>query len=497
MRPSQIPSGHVDVLIVGAGISGIGMAAYMRTLSPDRNFAIVERRARMGGTWDLFRYPGVRSDSDMYTLGYSFEPWTDPDAIAGGERILAYLDRVADKYRIRERIRLETKVVMANFISEEARWHVTLEDKAGRHEMTANFLYLGAGYYDYDTPYDAAFPQIEKYRGTIVHPQFWPPELKWQDKRVVVIGSGATAVTLVPALAQSATHVTMLQRTPTWMGARPTRDRFARTLQKILPSRIAYRLIRTKNVLLQDFIFKHARRNPQRMGRYLSRETRKALGTHYSDRDWLPPYGPWQQRLCLVPDGDLFAEITAGRASVITAEIERFDETGIVLESGEHLDADIVVTATGLKLAIAGHIAVSVDGRRIQWRKHFYYRSCMFSNVPNLAVVFGYLNASWTLRAESTARYVCEVLNHMRTTGTDMATPVLPHDHALQEADVYEFSSGYIQRARPLMPKSADRLPWRLNQDYRQDRRDFRTRPVNDGTLEFARAHLADRSEFA
>lgn len=485
MNGTSSDSDHVDVLIVGAGISGIGMAAHMGMLCPGHSYAIVERRERLGGTWDLFRYPGIRSDSDMFTLGFDFAVWDQPEAIASGDAILGYLDRVADRHGIRPHIRFGTRVIRADFRSAEGKWHIELEDGAGRRSMTAGFLYLASGYYDYDEPHDPGFTGMERFGGTIAHPQFWPEGLDHAGKRVVVIGSGATAVTLVPAMAETAANVTMLQRTPTWMGAMPARDRFANLLRRILPERLAYRLIRKRNILLHEYIFKRSRRNPARMGRFLTRQARKALGDHYNQRDWLPPYGPWEQRLCLVPDGDLFQAVKAGRASIVTDKVDHLDETGIRLASGRHLDADIIVTATGLRLAIAGGIAVTLDGVRVNWRKHFYYRACMFSNVPNLAVVFGYLNASWTLRADATARYICGVLNLMRERNAAIVKPHLPEDHGLVEDDVYDFSSGYIQRARPLMPRSARGLPWRLNQDYRQDRRDFRDRPVDDGILRF------------
>lgn len=475
----------MDVLIVGAGISGIGMAAHMGMACPDRSYLIAERRARLGGTWDLFRYPGVRSDSDMYTLGFGFEPWQADTSIASGAAILSYLDQIAQKHEILSHINFETKVIAADFRSEEARWHVTLEGSSGRRQMTAAFLYLAAGYYDYDTPHDPQIEGTEHFAGPLVHPQFWPEKLDISGKKIVVVGSGATAVSLVPALAQGAAHVTMLQRTPTWMGAMPAREKLAVWLKKCLPITFASRIIRAKNVRLQEFIFKFSRRNPAKMGRFLTRQTRKALGSHYSDKNWLPPYGPWQQRLCLVPDGDLFDAIKQGKVALVTDQIAHCDQSGIALASGRHLPADIIVTATGLKLTIAGGVAVSVDGVRVKWRKHFYYRSAMFSNVPNLGVVFGYLNASWTLRADLTAAYICQVLGRMSETGCEIVTPKLAENHGLEEADVYEFSSGYIQRARALMPKSAKYLPWRLNQDYREDCRDFRRNPVNDGHLVF------------
>lgn len=480
---------HSDVLIVGAGISGICMAAYMNMLCPGRSYTIVERRERLGGTWDLFRYPGIRSDSDMHTLGFSFAPWPEKESIAAGGAIRHYLEDVASDHGILPHIRFQTRMVAADFRQAEGRWHVSLEDGSGTTStVTATLLYLAAGYYDYDAPYDPPILGREDFGGTIVHPQFWPEGLDHAGKRVVVIGSGATAVTLVPALAPTARHVTMLQRTPTWMGARPSRDRLGAALRTILPRKAAARIIRRWNVLTQHLLYRHARKHPGKMARILSRRTERALGPHYNDKHWLPPYGPWEQRLCLVPDGDLFESIKQGRASVLTGRIDRLDQTGIRLQSGEHLDADIIVTATGLNLAIAGNIRATLDGRRVRWRDHFYYRSCMFSNVPNLAVVFGYLNASWTLRAEATARYICGVLNHMAETGTDIAAPRLEAGHLLEQDTQFAFSSGYLQRALPLMPKSAEALPWRLNQDYREDCRDFRQNPVNDGMLTFEQA---------
>ena len=484
---STLPS-DVDVLIVGAGISGISMAAHMTMLCPGRSFALVERRERLGGTWDLFRYPGIRSDSDMHSFGFRFEPWIHEQSIADGKNILEYLDRVVDKYRVRQHIRFGEKVLSADWRAAEARWHVELEDEAGaRRTLTAGFLYLGSGYYDYDAPHDPEFPGREDFEGRIVHPQFWPDDLDYAGKRVVVIGSGATAVTILPAMAGTAAHVTMLQRTPTWMGARPAKDAIANFLRKVLPEKLAYRITRFKNIRLHSFVFKRARSKPEKVASFLTRAAKKALGPAWREADFTPPYNPWEQRLCLVPDGDLFAVVREGRASVVTGEIERFDAGGIRLKSGKHLDADIIVTATGLRLALGGKVAVSLDGKPVEWTQHWFYRGCMFSNVPNFAVVFGYLNASWTLRADNTANYVCDVLNRMAALGAEVAFPKLADDRTLVEDDVIAFSSGYLQRARHLFPKSADRLPWRLNQDYLADCRDFRERPVDDGVLAFER----------
>ncbi|MBD3747519.1 MAG: NAD(P)/FAD-dependent oxidoreductase [Sphingopyxis terrae] len=478
-----------DVLIVGAGLSGIGMAAHLQMHSPDRSFALVERRANLGGTWDLFRYPGIRSDSDMHTLGFVFEPWRHEKSIADGPSILEYLNRIVDERGIREHIRFNNKVVGADWDSAAARWTVTMEDDKGAvSTTTARWLYLGSGYYDYDEPFDANFTGREDFAGQIIHPQFWPKDFDYSGKKVVVIGSGATAVTIVPSMADKAAHVTMLQRTPTWYAIRPAKDGFANFLRKILPEKTAYRLTRFKNIRLQDIVFRRAREKPEKVADFLTKKLKQALGDRYDPVAFTPPYNPWDQRLCLVPDADFFEAMKAGKASVVTDHIERFDKTGIQLESGQHLDADVIITATGLKLAVAGKIPVRVDGEPVAWNEHFYYKACMFSNVPNFSVVFGYLNASWTLRADIVSEYVCRVLNHMRDTGTTVATPLLADPTSLTEENIFDFSSGYIQRALHIMPKNADKLPWRLSQNYVQDRIDMRTGPVDDGVLKFGKA---------
>ncbi|MBB4613096.1 flavin-containing monooxygenase [Novosphingobium taihuense] len=476
----------VDVLIVGAGISGIGMAAHMKMLCPDRSFAIIERRAQVGGTWDLFRYPGVRSDSDMHTLGFIFEPWKHEKSIADGPAILDYLNRIVDERDIRRHIRFDSKVVSADFDSETAHWVITLEGSDGqRSRVTAGWIYLGSGYYDYDKPYEAQLEGREDFKGEIIHPQFWPENLDYTGKRVVVIGSGATAVTIVPSMAAKAAHVTMLQRTPTWYGIRPARDALANFLRKILPEELAYRITRWKNVRLQNLVFKRARTKPEQVKQFLTKRIKAALGDKYDEKAFTPPYDPWDQRLCLVPDADLFEAIKVGKASVVTDHIDRFDATGIKLKSGKHLDADVIVTATGLKMVMAGKIAISVDGVPVDFADRYYYKGVMFSNVPNLAAVFGYLNASWTLRADINARYICDVLNAMKARGVEVAVPSLAPNHHLDEDNIYDFSSGYIERARHLLPKSASDMRWRLNQDYVRDVAWMRQDPIEDGVLQF------------
>ncbi len=479
-----------DVLIVGAGISGIGMAAHMKMKAPGHTFAIVERRENLGGTWDLFRYPGIRSDSDMHTLGFDFEPWRHEKSIADAPSILEYLNRIVDERGIREKIRFGQKVISADFREDEARWHVELEQADGsRTRLTANFLYLGSGYYDYDEPYDPGF-QLGEFAGQVLHPQFWPEDLDYTGKKVVVIGSGATAVTIVPSMADKAEHVTMLQRTPTWMAMRPAKDGLANAIRKVLPEKLAYRITRFKNIWMQDFTFKIARNKPQKVKDNLHKAIEKALGPDYDKAAFTPPYDPWDQRLCLVPDGDMFEAMKAGKASITTGHIEAFETNGIRLKSGEFVEADIIITATGLKMAVAGKIDVSVNGEMVDFAQRFYYKGCMFSNLPNLAVVFGYLNASWTLRADINSDYVCRVLNEMRAKDADLVNPVLTPEAeaAIIEDDIYDFSSGYIQRAKALQPKNGLHYPWRLNQEYVVDRKQMAKDPVDDGLLTFTRA---------
>lgn len=492
-RPASNRATDFDVLIVGAGISGIGMAAHMREKIPDHSFAIVERRENLGGTWDLFRYPGVRSDSDMHTLGFEFEPWKHEKSIADAPAILDYLDRIVDERDIRRHIRFGHKVISADWRGADARWQVTLETSDGERKLlTANWLYLGSGYYDYDEPYDPGF-DFGDFTGQVIHPQFWPEDLDYAGKNVVVIGSGATAVTIVPSMARRAAKVTMLQRTPTWMFSRPAKDGFANFLRKILPEKTAYRITRWKNIKLQDIGFKRARTKPQKVGEFLHKKIRKIMGEDFDLDPFTPPYNPWDQRLCLVPDDDLFEAIKGGKADVVTGRIKAFEKGGVRLEDGSFLPADIVVTATGLKLAVAGKIALTVEGEPVDLAQRFYYKGCMFSNLPNLAVVFGYLNASWTLRADINSDYVCRVLAEMKASGSDIAVPVLSDSHDLEEDDIFDFSSGYIQRAKHIMPKNAVNYPWRLNQEYVIDRKRMRADPVDDGILSLRRRDLNAR----
>jgi cation diffusion facilitator CzcD-associated flavoprotein CzcO len=480
----------LDVIIVGAGISGIGLAVHLARDCPDKRIAILDRREQLGGTWDLFRYPGIRSDSDMFTLGYAFAPWLHERAIAEGATILDYLGEIVDQYQLRDRMQFGRKVVSADWNSKAGLWTVTTENADGTHQRLAGrFLFLGSGYYDYDDPYDAGFAGRDAFKGQIVHPQFWPQGLDYEGKKVVVIGSGATAVTVVPAMANSgAGHVTMLQRTPTWMISRPARDGINAVLRKILPEKLAYKLTRAKNVVLGDIFFKRARKHPEKVADFLTGELKGLLGDRYNATDFQPPYNPWDQRLCLVPDADLFEAMKAGTVSVVTDHIDRFDAKGIKLKSGRHLDADIIVTATGLRMAFGGKIAISLNGQPVDISKQYFYRSCMFSNMPNFAGIFGYVNAGWTLRVDLVGEYLTRMIRQMDAYGAVVATPVLPAGSEPEEDDIFDFSSGYVIRGKHLMPRNAASLPWRISQDYRKDRIDMRQAPIDDGVLQFTRA---------
>ncbi|MET3389379.1 cation diffusion facilitator CzcD-associated flavoprotein CzcO [Variovorax sp. 1140] len=479
---------HLDVLVVGAGLSGIGAGYHLQAKCPGRSYAILEGRERSGGTWDLFRYPGVRSDSDMYTLGYSFRPWTQEKSIADGLSILGYLRETARQYGIDRKIRFSHRVVRASWSTPDACWSVDVERGPERTplRMRCNFLFLCSGYYRYEAGYTPGFAGIGDYTGRIVHPQHWPEDLDCSGKRVVVIGSGATAMTLVPALAKTASHVVLLQRSPTYVVARPARDPIAHRLRRFLPSGIAYGLTRWKNVLLSMYFFRLARRRPERVKRLILGGVRQALGPGYDvATHFTPRYNPWDQRLCLVPDGDLFAAIRAGRASMVTDHVDTFTPGGIRLKSGRELQADVIVTATGLELQVLGGVQLEVDGRSVDPAATFNYKGMMYSDVPNLASSFGYTNASWTLKSDLTCAYVCRVLNHMEKHGWRQCTP-RNTDPSLEPEPWLDFSSGYVQRAVDRFPKQGSRAPWRVYQNYARDLVSLRFGSVDDGVMEFA-----------
>ena len=475
---------HFDVIIVGAGLSGIGGACQLRIACPDKSFVILEGREAMGGTWDLFRYPGVRSDSDMYTLGYRFRPWRDAKAIADAPAILNYIHDTAREFDVEKEIRYGHRVKQASWSSDAAKWTVQAETDNGVRTFTCNFVYLGTGYYDYENGYTPAWEGVDKFRGKIVHPQKWPEDLDYGGKRVVVIGSGATAVTLVPSMAETAEHVTMLQRSPTYIVSMPSEDAIAKFFRRLFPESAAYALTRWKNVIRQMFFYILSRKRPQIMKRLINKGIRTELGEDYDIRHFTPPYNPWDQRLCLVPDSDLFRVIREGRASIVTDEIETFTETGVQLKSGEHLNADIIVTATGLVLKLMAGLQLIVDGDPVDLSKTIAYKGMMYSDVPNLASAFGYTNASWTLKCDLTAEYVCRLLKHMDRHGFAQCTPRLT-DPSVKPERVLDFTSGYVLRAIHTLPSQGSKMPWRLHQNYFKDLSMLRYGSVEDGTMEF------------
>ena len=478
---------HYDVVVVGAGLSGIGAACQLRRECPDRTFTLLESRARIGGTWDLFRYPGVRSDSDMHTLGYSFRPWTSDKAIADGPAILEYIQDTAREHGIEPHIRFHHRVVTADWSTSEARWTVNARHGDTDVVITCCYLYFCAGYYRYSAGHEPSFEGRTDFEGQVIHPQKWPEDLHYSGKRVVIIGSGATAVTLVPAMAEQAAHVTMLQRSPTYMISMPDKDAIGNGLRRILPEKVAYRIIRAKNTRLQELGYRLSRTRPAFMRKRLLDQVRKQLGPGYDmERHFTPTYGVWDQRLCLVPNGDLFTAIRSGGASVVTAHIDRFTATGIRLKSGEELPADIIITATGLHLVTIGQAQLTLDGRAIDFSKLWTYKGFAYSDVPNLGTAFGYINASWTLRADLVSGYVCRILNHMRATHTDQCTPRLrPTDRSMKPRPYIEdFSAGYLARILPELPRQGDGPPWVNTQSYRADKKLFAT-PVDDGVMQF------------
>ena len=479
---------HLDVLIVGAGLSGIGAGYHLQARCPGLTYAILEARDAIGGTWDLFRYPGVRSDSDMFTLGYAFRPWSEAKAIAEGPAILNYVRETARENGIDRHIRYKLRVRRASWSSSQARWLVEAErtDTGELVRLTCGFLLMCSGYYSYAEGHAPNFPGVERFKGQVVHPQFWPEDLDYAGKRVVVIGSGATAVTIVPEMAKTAAHVTMLQRSPTYIVSWPAEDRIANWLRKRLPAKLAYRITRLKNIALTLYLYRIARKKPEETKQRILGMARRALGPDYDvATHFTPRYNPWDQRLCLVPDSDLFKAIRAGRASVVTDQIETFTETGLRLQSGTELPADIVITATGLKLNLLGDLEFTVDGDRVNLAKALAYKGCMFSDVPNLASVFGYTNASWTLKADLTCEYVCRLLNHMARRGYAAATP--RRDPSVEEAPFLDFSSGYVQRALDMLPKQGSKKPWKVHQNYAKDAAMFRLGAIEDGVMQFTR----------
>lgn len=477
----------LDVLIVGAGISGISAACHLELQCPGKTYEIIEARSQLGGTWDLFKYPGVRSDSDMHTFGFKFKPWTNAKALADGPSILKYLQETVKEYQLTEHIRYSLRVVSAAWSSESNCWTVTSLNTAGEEvQHRARVLFMCSGYYDYERGYTPEIPGLADFAGQLVHPQHWPENLDYKGKQVVVIGSGATAMTLVPAMADSAAKVTMIQRSPTYVVSMPSKDRLANLMNTLLPVSWAYKFTRWRNILFQNYFYKRSRSKPEKVKAYILKLVRKELGADYDvDKHFTPSYMPWDERLCLVPDADLFNAINEHKAEVVTETITRITETGVQLHYGEVVPADILVTATGLNLKLLGGVQFSCDDEAVDLTQRFFYQGMMFSNIPNLLQTFGYTNASWTLRADLNSEFLCRALNHFDETKTSMFVPELEDDSMQAQPWMSEFQPGYMKRGEHLFPKLGDHSPWLNTQNYLLDRKLLNKGPLEDGVLKF------------
>jgi len=476
-------SEHVDVLVVGAGISGISAAHHLQTQCPEKSFLILEGRDSIGGTWDLFKYPGIRSDSDMYTLGFSFRPWRDPKAIADGPSIMSYLHGAVEDDGLYDKIRFGRKVVKARWSSQEAQWELTVLNTQNQQEetLTCGFVHMCTGYYNYEQGHRPAFPGEKNFKGPVIHPQFWPEDLDYDNKKVVVIGSGATAVTLVPAMAEKAAKVTMLQRSPTYIVSMPAENALANWARRNLPAKLAYGLTRWRNVLFSRLMFWYCRRFPERAKKLLLKGVRAELPSGFDiEKHLTPHYNVWDQRVCLAPDGDFFTALRAGKADIVTDHIESFTKRGVKVASGAEIEADIIVSATGLDLQFFGGVDIQVDNKAVLAKDTMTYKGMMFSGVPNFALSSGYTNASWTLKCDLTSAYVCRLLNHMDKKGYTQARPEL--DWAdMEVAPLLDFTSGYVVRKLDELPKQGTVTPWRLHQNYLLDIMMLRMGRVTDG----------------
>ncbi|MGB4344547.1 MAG: NAD(P)/FAD-dependent oxidoreductase [Moraxellaceae bacterium] len=486
---------HFDVLIVGAGLSGIGAAWHLQNQCKGKTYAILESREAIGGTWDLFRYPGIRSDSDMYTLGYSFKPWTSPKAIADGPSIREYIRSTARDNGIDKHIRYGHKIIKSTWSSEDAVWIVDAErtDTGKAVKFTCNFLFMCTGYYKYEAGFTPHFEGRERFKGQIIHPQLWPENLDYAGKKVVIIGSGATAVTLVPAMTDKAAHVTMLQRSPTYVVSIPEKDPIANSMRRFLPEKLVYRVTRAKNVSLTLGFFNLAKKRPKPIRRLLLAQVRAQVGKDFDMKHFTPSYNPWDERLCAVPDGDLFKVLRKGKASVVTDHIDTFTETGIKLKSGQELEADIIITATGLDLQLLGGMKVFMDGKQVDMSQRMNYKGIMFEGLPNIAMIFGYTNASWTLKADISSEYICRLLNQMDKKGMRQCTPHNTDPTVVPEAFV-DMHSGYIQRALAHLPKQGNKAPWKVYMNYMLDLAMLRYRPVEDGIMELSNPGVAGKA---
>jgi monooxygenase len=483
-----MPMNHFDVVIIGAGLSGIGAACHLTRSQPNKTFSIIESRDAMGGTWDLFRYPGIRSDSDMHTLGYSFKPWRDKKAIADGTAIRDYIHASATEYGVEEHIQYQRRVISAAWDSSTALWTLTIERAGAANEtLTCSFIYSCTGYYRYDKGYTPDFPGADQFAGQLVHPQQWPEDLDYSGKRVVIIGSGATAITLLPSMAKTASHVTMLQRSPTYVISRPDTDSVSLILGRLLPDKLAYALTRWKNVSLQALMFQMSRRYPALVRKLLRKGVRQWLGEDFDvDRHFNPRYNPWDQRLCLVPNGDLFRSLRIGSSTIVTDHIDSITENGIRLKSGDFLEADIIVTATGLELLVLGGMQLLVDGEPVNIPETLGYKGMMFSDVPNFALAAGYTNASWTLKCDLTSEYVCRLLAYMDKEGYQYCVPQID-DPQMESVPFLDLASGYVDRAIDQFPKQGTKAPWRLHQNYLLDIFNLRVASLRDKAMKFYR----------
>ena len=479
----------LDLLIVGAGISGISAACYLTRRCPDKRYTILEARGDIGGTWDLFRYPGIRSDSDMHTFGFEFKPWTNPKTLADGSSIKAYLNEAIDEHGLRNNIKFGISVKTADWLDGESVWAVTARDENGAEmQFRTRVLFMCSGYYNYDHGYTPVLPGIDDFDGAVIHPQHWPENLNYAGKKVAVIGSGATAVPIVPAMTDSAREVAMIQRSPTYVVSRPGEDGLAKWLNRIFPKRVAYWLVRWRNIRFQNLVYKRSRNNPQKLREQILHLAKKELGEDYPlEPDFTPTYNPWDQRLCLVPDADLFSTIRRGKARVVTGEIQRITGAGVLMKSGELVEADLLVTATGLELQLFGGVKFFQDGEAIDFTSHFIYQSMMVSDVPNLVWTFGYINASWTLRADLNSQFVCDMFEHMDATDSSRFVPRLKAEEKNMPtlSWIRDFNPGYMQRGLHLFPKQGDHQPWQNTQDYLLDRKLVKRGLANDGVLQF------------
>lgn len=484
---------QIDVLIIGAGISGIGVAAHLSKKSPNRHYEIIERRNAFGGTWDLFKYPGIRSDSDMSTFGFNFKPWQKTSVLADGEAIKDYLAEVVEEYKLKEKIHFNHRVLSADYDSNISKWIVKIEDENQKVNIwQANFVVGCTGYYNYDQGFKPDFPNQDAFKGQLVHPQFWPEHLDYAGKKVLIIGSGATAITLVPAMAKGgAGHVTMLQRSPTYIASVPSQDFLYEKMRKVLSEDMAYKLTRARNIGMQRGIFALAKSQPKILRKFLLKSVEMQLKGKVDMKHFTPFYNPWDQRLCVVPDGDLFKILRSGKASVETDQIEKFTETGVLLKSGKHLEADIVVSATGLEIQILGGLKATVDGKPVNTSKHMLYKGVMVSDVPNMAMIIGYINASWTLKVDVAADYISRLLNYMDKNGYDAVTPQGDQTELMDDTIMGSMSSGYIARAADVMPKQGKHAPWSVSNNYLADRKELKNAKFEDTVLKFHR-HSAE-----